>query len=229
MFSRPWCAGLIVLLSLCSITNAQDPTKFPTTLLYTGGSAASSPATVVDAQKRPSSCEGSPGRGQPAQRPPKHKRRHRQRPTPSSRGCQECERPSRGRKGWVAGDRRRPKGRGTSAAAELASLPVLPAQAALQGEPRVDTVKTGGHRNGDPRPEKITSSWIRRERPPDDVVRLQTPGDSAGFQVLDGSVLPVVYSREKVLVHIDCLDPTSTVSITTNDVAFPSKVQTSAG
>jgi hypothetical protein len=46
-------------------------------------------------------------------------------------------------------------------------------------------------------------------------------GNPAGIEVLNGSVLPVVYSREKVLVHVNCLHPTDTVSITTNDVALP--------
>ena len=46
-------------------------------------------------------------------------------------------------------------------------------------------------------------------------------GNPAGIEVLNGSLLPVVYSREKVLVHVDCLHPTDTVSITTNDIALP--------
>src|ERR1035438_10494113 len=46
-------------------------------------------------------------------------------------------------------------------------------------------------------------------------------GDPAGIEVLNGSLLPVVYSREKVLVHINCLHPTDTVSIITNDIALP--------
>lgn len=46
-------------------------------------------------------------------------------------------------------------------------------------------------------------------------------GTSPGIEVTNGSVLPVVYSREKVLVHVACLHPTDTVSITTNDIALP--------
>lgn len=37
----------------------------------------------------------------------------------------------------------------------------------------------------------------------------------------NGSLVPVVYSREKVLVHICGLHPTDTVSISTNDLAVP--------
>ena len=37
----------------------------------------------------------------------------------------------------------------------------------------------------------------------------------------NGSLVPVVYSREKVLVHVCGLHPTDTVSVSTNDVAVP--------
>jgi hypothetical protein len=37
----------------------------------------------------------------------------------------------------------------------------------------------------------------------------------------NGSLVPVVYSREKVLVHVCGLHPTDTVSISTNDVSVP--------
>lgn len=46
-------------------------------------------------------------------------------------------------------------------------------------------------------------------------------GNPEGIEVLNASLLPVVYSREKVLVHVNCLHPTDTVSITTNDIALP--------
>ena len=229
MFSRPWCAGLIVLLSLCSITNAQDPSQVPDNAPSTPAApqqsspaqqAADSAKAAEQAAKEAQDAANAAQATTKAQEAASAAADARK-AAEAAKNAKDPREAAKDAQQAIADAQR--AAAASAAAQSLASLASTPSAGCItEGEPRVDTVK-----------DRWPPQW--RPQAGEDYFKLEYDvnghqmrwfdykhqGSSAGIQVLNGSVLPVVYSREKVLVHIDCLHPTDTVSITTNDVALP--------